>query len=215
MNTQPQFTEQESLRVIDEMIRRTKNTYTKGVMSAAILFGWASAIVAVIYMVLHWYYPPQQVIWIWLLLLVMAVISSVVAKKKSKPAMKHPKTQIDRIVVANSVAMLIGMVIFIGISIFVGWYFKTTMAYALFAPVCFILTGIYLFITAKAMRWNPLYIGAAAFWLGAVLYAILPVFGVTYDDWGMAVFAFCMVFGFAIPGHLIEREARKTTPSHV
>jgi hypothetical protein len=101
-----------------------------------------------------------------------------------------------------------------GIGIFIFYVSIYTFAFRiedfhvmlLINSIIMIMVGICEFATACIYRSKSWYWVAVLFWAGAVTCAFLTV------DIQLIVLAVCMVLGFVIPGHILNRQAKK---SHV
>lgn len=69
------------------------------------------------------------------------------------------------------------------------------------------LTGLPTFVTGQLMRFTPLIVGGALFWvLGAVSYFV-P------DQWAPLLYIAAMLFGYIVPGLLLKRQENAVRPA--
>lgn len=201
------FNEQDSLKLINEMIVQAKNNIRKGAADSMIFCGYTVAIVAVInFVLLNVLDKPYQSYWIWLLMIPMTFINFFIDKKKEKDSMV--RTHIDKIVWSIWRAFVISVVLLLG-TVFGLVYIANSWALVLiFTPLFLILMGLSQFVTATACRFKPYYYGAYVFWGGVVVcvssFAIFPRADVQF-----IILALCMIFGFCVPGHIINRKAEQ------
>jgi len=76
--------------------------------------------------------------------------------------------------------------------------------YMINIPIIITLLGMGQFITACVLRFKMWYIIAAATWICAILSAIVNL------EAQFIIFAACMFFGFAVPGHVMNYQAKKS-----
>lgn len=71
-----------------------------------------------------------------------------------------------------------------------------------------ILTGLVEYITGIASRFKPFLQGAFIFWIGAGLCIVLLFIDAQcYVAGQFILLAICMITGFCIPGHTLNRKA--------
>ncbi|MFT3995212.1 MAG: hypothetical protein QM660_12945 [Dysgonomonas sp.] len=203
------FNEKDSLQVINEMIAQTRNNIQIGAANPMIFCGYFVAIVAICNIILlETLDKPYYSFWIWLLMIPMSLIERCfISRKKNKSAIV--RTPIDRIIskiwigfACCIVVLLIS--IFSLISISDNWIFTI-----LITPVILTLTGFGQFISGYATRFAPFVRGAYVFWVGAVL-AITLAYGIFNSQTiQFIILAVCMIVGFVIPGHILNRKAKE------
>jgi hypothetical protein len=69
--------------------------------------------------------------------------------------------------------------------------------------VMMIMLGICEFVMGTIYRYKAWYRVAILFWIGAVACAFLAV------DLQFIILAICMILGFVVPGHLLNRKTKK------
>lgn len=201
------FNEQDSLRLINEMIVQAKNNIRKGAADSMIFCGYTVATVAFInFILLNMLDKPYQSYWIWLLMIPMTFATFFIDKKKERESMV--KTHIDKVVSSIWRAFVISVVILLT-SVFGLVYIIQSWSLAImFNPLFLIFMGLAQFATAATCRFKPYYYGAYVFWAGAVL-CILSLAVFMRGDFQFIILALCMIFGFCIPGHMINRKAEQ------
>jgi hypothetical protein len=116
------------------------------------------------------------------------------------------KTHIDKIGGMVWTGYMISTFIFLVVIFTIAFMFETNRIFLLITPVILTMVGMGQFATACIYRNKSWYAIAALFWVGAVACAFMDV------DMQFIVLAVCMIFGFVIPGHILNHKAKK---SHV
>lgn len=201
------FTEQDSLRVINEMIAQARDNIQKGSADSMILSGYCVAATAILNIILLHVLPnPNMAFWIWLLMVPMIAADKLLDAKRDKSAIV--KTHIDKIIgntwraFACSVVVLF-IVIFGLVNIYNTWLFTI-----LFTPIILTMMGLAQYVMAVASRFRPFYWGVIAFWLGAALCVITMMF-FRNPDIQFIILAISTIIGFVIPGHILNRKAKE------
>lgn len=202
------FNEQDSLQLINEMIFQAKNNIQKGAADFMVFCGYSVAIVAILNVVLlHVLEKPYMSYWIWTLMAPMAFISNYLGKRKDKKMVV--KTHIDKIVGSVWKGFIFFTVLFLGSVFSLSYFFTEISSMALIiTPVFLIIMGLGQFIMATAYKFKPFLYGAYAFWTGVVVYIVLLYF-FPVPDIQFIMLALCMIFGFCIPGHILNRKAEE------
>ena len=193
------FNHEQSLALINEMINRAQNNVKLERNYSLLYWGYLTAAFAIThYVLMHTLSNPNQGSWIWALMLPAAFVGYFIERRTKRK--KLVKTHYDNITGMVWLGFLISWVFFIiVIQIFRG-------GYVLIVPVCLTMFGMGQFITAFVLRYKLWYAAAVLSWTGAVVCAFLAT------DLHMIVFAMIMIVGCAIPGHVMNHQAKK---SHV
>ena len=202
------FNEQDSLRVINEMVAQVKSNIQIGAASSMIISGYTVASIAVLNIILiHTLNNPYMSFWIWALMIPFSIILHFIEKKKDRKAIV--KTYMDKIVgkaweaFGYSIIVLL-IVIFGMVYVYNTWLFTT-----LITPVVLTLTGLAQYATATTTKFKPFLWGAFSFWCGAILcMLLLPLFGKTTEI-QFVILAVCMILGFCVPGHILNSKAER------
>ena len=199
------FNHEQSLTLINEMIARARNNVRMNGAYSLIFWGYLTAVIAVANCVLlHTLNHPQQSFWIWSLMLPACAVSYMIERRIDRKTLV--KTHIDKIGGMVWVGFLISFVVFMVVINTVSLMYESQRVFMLNTPVIMIMVGMGQFITACVFRQKMWYAIAALTWAGAVVCAFLGV------DIQFMIFAACMIIGFAIPGHVLSHQAKK---SHV
>lgn len=200
------FTEEDSLRLINEMIAQVNSNIQKGAASTMILSGYSVAITAIINIILMHILPdPNMSFWIWSLMILLPIGDRIMNKRKDKESIV--RTHIDRIIGhtwgAFGCATAVLFVVIFGLV----YAFQTWVFTALFTPIILSMMGIAQYTTAVASKFRPFYWGVIAFWLGAVLCVVSIIF-IRNADIQFIILAVCTIIGFVIPGHILNSKAK-------
>lgn len=202
------FTEQDSLKVINQMIAQVNSNIQIGAASSMIMAGYTVATVAILNIVLiHTLDNPYMSFWIWTLMLPYGIIQHFIERRRDKEAIV--KTYMDTIVNktwgAFSISVIILLIVIFGlIFVYDAWIMSM-----LFNPIILTLTGLAQYVTAATTKFKPFLWGAITLWCGAILcVALLPLFGKTVEI-QFAILAICMIAGFCVPGHSLNKKAKK------
>jgi len=199
------FNHEQSLSLINEMINRARNNVKQGGVYSLIYWGYVTAALAVINSVLlNTLSNPSQSFWIWGLMLPAGVVSYFIERYMNRKTLV--KTHIDAIGSMVWLGFFSSFVVFTIVIHTLHFNFNLYQIFMINTPALMIMVGMGQFITACVYRHKLWYIVALITWVGAVACAFLKV------DMQFIVFAACMVFGFAVPGHILNYQAKK---SHV
>jgi uncharacterized membrane protein len=199
------FTGQDSLRLINEMINQAKNNIQKGAADSMILWGYATAIVAIAnFILLHTIDIPYYSFHIWWLMIPVSIINGIINRKKEKESVV--KTHIDKIISSAWRGFAISIILFL-IIIF-GTIFLTHSGVLtwVITPVILTILGLAQYVTATACRYKLFFYAAAIFWGGALL-CLISFYIFPGPDIQFILLAVCMISGLAIPGHMLNKKA--------
>ena len=200
------FTEEDSLRLINEMIAQVNSNIQKGAASTMILSGYSVAITAIINIILMHILPdPNMSFWIWSLMILLPIGDRIMNKRKDKESIV--RTHIDRIIGhpwgAFGCETAVLFVVIFGLV----YAFQTCVFTALFTPIILSMMGIAKYTTAVASKFRPLYLGVLDFLLRADLCLVSIIF-IRNADIQFIILAVCTIIGFVIPGHILNSKAK-------
>ena len=199
------FSHEQSLSLINEMIKRAQNNVRKEKGYAIIFLGYVATAAAIAtFVLLYTKHNPRLCFWIWSVMIPAAVVSRFIDRPHNRE--KLVKTHIDKIGGAVWTGYMISAVVFIAIAFTAAIMYDSQPIYLLITPTILIMVGMGQFATACIYRSKMWYAVAAVFWIGGIVCAFL------YVDMQFLVFAICMILGFIVPGHMMNRQAKK---SHV
>jgi hypothetical protein len=199
------FNHEQSLTLINEMILRARNNVKKGGTYSMIFWGYCTAALAIINCVLlNTLNNPEQSFWVWFFMLPACAVSYFIERKVYRETLV--KTHIDMIGGMVWAGFLISFAVFTCIIHTVSHKFEVYQIFMLNIPVIMIMLGMGQFVSACIYRHKMWYAIASMTWAGAVVCAFFDV------DMQFIVFAVCAILGFAIPGHILIHQTKK---SHV
>jgi hypothetical protein len=212
MNTT--FTEQDSMAVINEMIDRARNNFGSN-MNAVIFWGYFIAALAIgNFVLLHVFSNNPHAYYVWLLTIPGWIVSFFIERHTNRRAVV--KTHIDKII--HSVWLAFGISVFVFMAIIMAFVAMTGDAKptVLITPVILIMMGMSEFVTACTCRNRWMKWSAAMFWVAAVL-CVVPcawhvadghAVGELHQSSQFLILAVCMLLGFVVPGHIINRKRK-------
>jgi uncharacterized membrane protein len=199
------FTEQDSLILINEMINQAKNNVQKGAANSMILWGYATTIVAITnFILLHTLDKTYSSYNIWWLMILVGVISAIINRKKEKESVV--KTHIEKIVSSAWSGFVISVIIFLIIIFGTVFLTQSEVLTWVITPVILTIMGLAQYVTATACRYKLFFYGAAIFWAGA-LFCIISFYLFPGPGTQFIILAACMILGLAMPGHMLNKKA--------
>jgi hypothetical protein len=206
------FNEQDSLRLITEMITQARSNFQRKNGRSILLWGYAIAILSLancaLLHILEWQQQPQSY-WVWTLTIPLFIINYMYEAKKAKQALV--KNHIDRIIGYLWLAFFVSVLIFIA-SIFtfrIGLdEYSSKVMYLLITPVILAFTGLCIFVNGKLCHFNPYVWGGVVFWAGSLLSSLALLIW-PHHSLQLLVLALCMGGGFILPGHLLNDKEKQ------
>jgi len=200
------FTEQDSLMLINEMITQARDNIQKGAADSMVFSGYCVAFTAVLnFVLLQILNPSYLAFWVWLLMIPMSIGCFILNKRTDKKAIV--KTHVDKIVsniwFAFFISVICLLTVVFGFALSTGLWVLTI----LITPFIMIMMGAAQYVTSVTSRYKPFRTGAYVFWLGGVLCMVYPSF--TNLQLQFIILAVCMIFGFVVPGHILNRKAKE------
>jgi hypothetical protein len=190
---------EQSLEIINEMICRAKNNFQRGHLAIMLFWGYLISLTAIANVaLLHILNSPNQSYTVWWAVIPGLLISFFMGRRMDRKAIV--KTHIDRIMTVVWYGFSISVFIFFAMIYLVAFKLGDYRILSLITPVILIMLGISLFSCACICRYKLWYFSGTLFWLGAVICAIVP------PDFQFLVMACCMIAGFIVPGHLLNRQ---------
>ena len=197
------FTEQDSLRLINEMISQARNNFQKGGIRASIFSGYMVAVTAFAnFILIHTLENPNQSFWIWLTMIPMMIISRIISRQDSKNA--TVKTHIDKIVRYIWNAFAISVSIFLITIYGTAYALQSSYLGILITPIILTMMGAAQFTTSIACRFRPYLYGACVFWGGALMCTLSYIFA--NGDIQFIILGICAILGLCVPGHIANRK---------
>lgn len=205
------FTEQDSLKLINEMINQARNSYQKGAGSYTIFWGYFIAGICFLHFILSHIFAnygidPAYAGNIWWIPFPAAVIYYFYARSKAKN--KIVTTHINKLISSIWIAFAISCLVFIAVLLLTVSYFDTRYMGMVNVPVILLLLGMGQFISAVGLKVKSFFYAAGIFWLGSILCIILSIFTGTAQI-HVIVMGVCMLLGFCVPGHILNKKAKE------
>ncbi|MDR2147906.1 MAG: hypothetical protein LBE91_15750 [Tannerella sp.] len=205
------LTEQESLSIISEMIEQARNNFRKGSGNSMIFYGIVVSALAILNVIaalvltklnIH----PNYSFWMWCLMIPVIYIGTLIQKKVERESMV--KTHLDSIISSTWKGYIYSVYLFFVIIFCIGLGKKMYDVFYLINPVLLVFVGLAEFVSAKTYRFKPYFYGAITMWAGALacvalMWTPMPVILQFF------VLAFCMFFGFVIPGLKLNKLAKE------
>jgi len=196
------FNHEQSLTLITEMINRARNNVKiKGAYSL-IFWGYVVAALAIVQAILfNLLSDPMQSAFVWVAMIPAVAVGYGIERRIERKTLV--KTHIDKIGSMIWAGFLISFVAFTIVIHAVRIKFELEQIFMLNIPVVMILLGMGQFITActfRAKLWN---LSAAFSWLAAIACTFVRI------DVQFIIFAACMIVGFVIPGHILNRQSKE------
>lgn len=185
-NGEKLMTGEESLRIISEMINKTKGDIQQG--SFHLLFwGWLILVCSLADPLLTLFTDIEHPYYVWFLTIPGGFVSLIYGFVKGRKAKVH--TYAERIYTWVWIGFLISFLILFVIQ---------SKSLGTVAPYILILVGFATFVSGSIIKFKPLIIGAILFWIIAVF--------VSFADPSIAPFGMpvAVVTGYLIPGYMLK-----------
>ncbi|MDR2809761.1 MAG: hypothetical protein LBB84_04285 [Tannerellaceae bacterium] len=207
-----EFNEQESLRLITNMIADAKGRFQKNSGSNIILWGYCIAILALANFILLQVLEGEGKAFaycVWICTIPLFIVNYLNEGRKARKS--NSKNYIEFIAGNVWLGFFISTMIFVA-SVFIlsGVYRSNTsgLLFVVISPMIMSITGLCLFINGLIYRFKPFVYGSAIFWVSALLSAlVLTVWEMQHLQF--LILSICMVFGFILPGHILYRKSKE------
>jgi hypothetical protein len=208
-----EFNEQESLRLITNMITQAKERFQRKNGDGIILWGYSIAILALANFVLLQVLEEgmrASAYWVWACTIPLFIVNHFNEARKAQKA--HVKNYINDMVGYVWLAFFISTLILVVSTFVLAVIFREYHGGILFliiTPVIMAATGLCLFINGKLCRIRSLVYGATIFWTGALLSVAILIIWKEQQGMQFLVLSFCVILGFILPGHSLNRKIRQ------
>ena len=197
------FNHEQSLALINEMISQARNNLQKERTYSLIFWGSVVALISLINcLLINILTTSEQSFLIWLLIFPAWGVSYFIDRSIDRSALV--KTHIDKIGDMVWKGFGIGVLVFVLIINVVAHLTENYQMMMLINSVIMVIVGICEFASACIYRHKPWYWVAVLFWAGALSCAFLEV------DIQFIVLAVCMIFGFVVPGYMLNRKSKRS-----
>lgn len=183
---------QESLKIIEEMIQRTKAKIHDS--SFYFLFwGWVILSLSVAQSLIDHLtdYPHPYIVWS---LVIVGVIVNIIYGSRHKAREKY-LTHIDKVNIFIWISFMISYAIVI--------VFMNKVNYQL-PPLIFLLAGNATFLTGLMIKFRPIIIGGIIFWISTIALFILP------ESYAEIISPVTLILGYLVPGYMLKYQKKKS-----
>lgn len=189
-NEDKQLTQEESLRIIHEMIAAAKND-VKADAFIFLLWGWLVFVASISQFILvnlhvSWNSIP------WMLMPVGGIITAVYSFMKGKK--DRTKTNVTESLKYTWIAFTVALLIIL---------FFNSMNYLQVLPIIMALYGMGLFLSGGALQFKPLMIGGVFCWICAIAGFEIQ------NMYQLLILATAVLGGYIIPGYLLKMNNKK------
>lgn len=184
---------EESLKIIETMINRAKNTVADNSF-LFLLWGWIIFIASITQFFLKVLFNYPHHYYTWALLFIALFISILRYGKKSTESLS--KTYVDYIIENLWTGIILSYILFTAIFFRIGWEHSYTFYIFLMSLGCF--------LTGKLLNFYPLVIGSV---LCGFLF-LLSTF-INYD-YNILICGLAVLVSYIIPGHILRLRFKKT-----
>jgi hypothetical protein len=194
-NVEKEFTPEESLQLISQIIRKTRRNM-KASSFYFILWGWVIVFASLAcFFIIKYMVSIQQFKYInlgaWLAWIIPVLIGIIISRVHDYKTEKH-----------ENVKSLIGNIMKVlwtanGITIIIGC-FIAYKAHFYPAPIILAIIGLSTFLTGYIIKFKPLLYGGIIFWLSGLISMYIQ------GDYQLLLTAFSIVVGYLIPGYMIK-----------
>ncbi len=189
-----QMSEQESLRIIQEMINKSKANLGEG-SYFYLLWGWLVLIASLTHFILYSISYPYPFI-MWPVAMIAGAVFSIIKSRKLSKQSKS-KTYIETAVIHLWIGFSVSLfIILIGAS-----YGKINWAVS--NSLIIVLYGIGTYVSGGILKFKPLKIGGIASWIIAVISMFLPA------QYSMLAIAIAIAVAYLWPGYLLRLKEQK------
>ncbi len=190
MSTENTLSSQESLQIINSMIREARKSFSKTAVFF-LIWGVILAVAGVMeYFLMQSQYQHPYIVWP-IAGVLGGIISGIIGRNQSME--KGTTTVIDRVIFSLWTSFFITLVLFI-----VGCVLSQVNP----GPYIIILTGLPTLVTGMVLRFKPLILGGIAFWIMGLLSFFIP------NGYIPLFFSLSMIMGYIIPGFILRKAER-------
>lgn len=194
MENETEFSPEESLKVIQTMINKTKDAVADDSFYF-LLWGWLVFGCCMVQLFMKVILNNPYHYFIWWLMPVGGVISWIYGTKQAKT--KKMKTFLDEALDYLWIALAFSFITLVAINMISGQAWQTAFTYYI------LLYAIGTFVTGSLLRFKPLIIGGL---INFVLAAVSVRFSFDYQ---LLIGALAILISYIIPGHLLRAKYKK------
>ena len=186
---QTSLSNEESLKIITDMISKAKNNMARRGSFYFLLWGWVILAGNLGYYLAAKYQWMQTPHLVWLITLPAVIVTIVYGMRQGESNMSAGK--LDNIYMNLWAAIGVALITVLAFS------YKLDFNHN---AVILLLAAIGTYVTGKLIKFTPFFMGSLGLWIGAVVAFNLPVL----DQY--LVGAVAIVVGYLIPGYLLKKE---------
>jgi hypothetical protein len=190
---QENFSEQNSLQLIESMINKAKNKFSEN-GTLYLLWGYTILVCSVTQFLLQEVFSFKEAQYVWMLTWLVVIYQTVFLVKKKKQA--KVRTYTDDIIGY----VWLAFVVCLFLTIFILGYHKQ---YMLIDSVILILYGVPTFLSGAILKFKPLMIGGICCWSLAALSPFVT------DKFHFLLLGAAVIAAWIIPGHLLRIRYKK------
>ena len=187
------FSEQNSLQLIESMINKAKNKFSEN-GTLYLLWGYTILVCSVAQFLLQEVFSFKEAQYVWMLNWLVVIYQTIFLIKKNKQA--KVRTYTDDIIGF----VWLAFVVCLFLTIFILGYHKQ---YLLINSAILILYGVPTFLSGAILKFKPLMIGGICCWLLAALSPFVM------EKYHFLLLGAAVVAAWIIPGHLLRIRYKK------
>ena len=202
---------QESLELITRMINQTKRQLHIGEGNLLLIWGYTSAIVALLVGILLYATGGHPAVnWLWFLIWIVGGTATAVISRRDKSRIeKMPSTYVDRL--TSSLWTTIGMLFTVATFMALGFsLFARKDAWTVMLILAFVMCGFGVTMQGFIIREKSMVAGGVVSLLSGIFVACCVVSSTPLGVWWIIpVFIICFTCAMIVPGHILNAKAKR------
>lgn len=202
---------QESLELITRMINQTKRQLHIGEGNLLLIWGYTSAIVALLVGILLYATGGNPAVnWLWFLIWIVGGTATAVISRRDKSRIeKMPSTYVDRL--TSSLWTTIGMLFTVATFMALGFsLFAGKDAWTVMLILAFVMCGFGVTMYGFIIREKSMVAGGVVSLLSGIFVACCVVSSTPLGVWWIIpVFIICFTCAMIVPGHILNAKAKR------
>ncbi len=202
---------QESLELITRMINQTKRQLHIGEGNLLLIWGYTSAIVALLVGILLYATGGNPAVnWLWFLIWIVGGTATAVISRRDKSRIeKMPSTYVDRL--TSSLWTTIGMLFTVATFMALGFsLFAGKDAWTVMLILAFVMCGFGVTMQGFIIREKSMVAGGVVSLLSGIFVACCVVSSTPLGVWWIIpVFIICFTCAMIVPGHILNAKAKR------
>ena len=201
----------ESLELITRMINQTKRQLHIGEGNLLLIWGYTSAIVALLVGILLYATGGNPAVnWLWFLIWIVGGTATAVISRRDKSRIeKMPSTYVDRL--TSSLWTTIGMLFTVATFMALGFsLFAGKDAWTVMLILAFVMCGFGVTMKGFIIREKSMVAGGVVSLLSGIFVACCVVSSTPLGVWWIIpVFIICFTCAMIVPGHILNAKAKR------